>query len=111
LILTRLVSSYGTETLAGFGIGVRLEFLLIPVAFGVGVTCVSMVGIAIGAGDVDRARRVAWTGAFYAAALVGVIGCVVAIWPDHWSMLFTNDKGVLTAASAYFTRAAPTYAF
>jgi MATE family, multidrug efflux pump len=110
LILTRLVSSYGTETLAGFGIGARLEFLLIPVAFGVGVTCVSMVGMAIGAGDVDRARRVAWTGGLYAAALVGVIGLIVAIWPDHWSTLFTNDKGVLSAASAYFTWAAPTYA-
>jgi Na+-driven multidrug efflux pump len=110
LILTRLVSSYGTETLAGFGIGARLEFLLIPVAFGVGVTCVSMVGIAIGAGDVDRARRVAWTGGFYAGALVGVIGLIVAIWPDHWSTLFTNDRGVLSAASAYFTWAAPTYA-
>jgi putative MATE family efflux protein len=110
LILTRLVSNYGTETLAGFGIGARLEFLLIPVAFGVGVTCVSMVGMAIGAGNVDRARRVAWTGGIYAAALVGIIGMVVALWPDLWSALFTDDLGVLASASSYFTWAAPTYA-
>ena len=110
LILTRLVSSYGTETLAGFGIGARLEFLLIPVAFGVGVTCVSMVGMAIGAGNVDRARRVAWTGGIYAATLVGVIGMIVAIWPDLWSTLFTSDQGVLSSAGAYFSWAAPTYA-
>jgi putative MATE family efflux protein len=110
LILTRLVSSYGAETLAGFGIGARLEFLLIPVAFGVGVTCVSMVGMAIGAGNVDRARRVAWTGGIYAAALVGSIGLIVALWPDLWSTLFTSDRGVLASASSYFTWAAPTYA-
>ena len=110
LILTRLVSSYGTETLAGFGIGARLEFLLIPVAFGVGVTCVSMVGMAIGAGNVDRARRVAWTGAIYAAALVGSIGMIAALWPDLWSALFTSDRGVLASARSYFTWAAPTYA-
>jgi MATE family, multidrug efflux pump len=110
LILTRLVSSYGTETLAGFGIGTRLEFLLIPVAFGIGVTCVSMVGMAIGAGNVDRARRVAWTGGFYAATLVGIIGIIVALWPDLWSALFTIDPGVLTSAATYFTWAAPTYA-
>ena len=110
LILTRLVSSYGTETLAGFGIGARLEFLLIPVSFGVGVTCVSMVGMAIGAGEVDRARRVAWTGGFYAAALVGVIGVIVAIWPDLWSTLFTSDPSVLASSGTYFTWAAPTYA-
>jgi len=110
LILTRLVSSYGTETLAGFGIGARLEFLLIPVAFGVGVTCVSMVGMAIGAGNVDRARRVAWTGGIYAAALVGIIGMIVALWPDLWSTLFTSDRGVLASARSYFAWAAPTYA-
>jgi MATE family, multidrug efflux pump len=110
LILTRLVSSYGTETLAGFGIGARLEFLLIPVAFGVGVTCVSMVGMAIGAGNVARARRVAWIGGVYAAALVGIIGAIVALWPDLWSTLFTSDPGVLVAARSYFTWAAPTYA-
>ncbi len=110
LILTRLVSSYGTETLAGFGIGTRLEFLLIPIAFGVGVTCVSMVGMAIGAGDVDRARRVAWTGGIYAATLVGIIGMIVALRPDLWSTLFTSDQGVMASASSYFTWAAPTYA-
>jgi putative MATE family efflux protein len=110
LILTKLVASYGTETLAGFGIGARLEFLLIPVAFGVGVTCVSMVGMAIGAGNVDRARRVAWTGGIYAAALVGTIGVSVALWPDLWSALFTSDRGVLASARSYFTWAVPTYA-
>jgi putative MATE family efflux protein len=110
LILTRLVSSYGTETLAGFGIGARLEFLLIPMAFGVGVTCVSMVGMAIGAGNVDRARRVAWTGGIYAAALIGIIGMIVALWPNLWSALFTSDRGVLVSAASYFTWAAPTYA-
>lgn len=109
LILTRLVSNYGTETLAGFGIGARLEFLLIPVAFGVGVTCVSMVGMAIGAGNVVRARRVAWTGGIYAASLVGLIGMIVALWPDLWSGLFTIDRGVLASARSYFTWAAPTY--
>lgn len=110
LILTRLVSSYGTETLAGFGIGARLEFLLIPIAFGVGVTCVSMVGMAIGAGNVERARRIAWTGGIYAAALVGIIGLIVALKPALWSALFTNDRDVLNSASTYFAWAAPTYA-
>jgi putative MATE family efflux protein len=110
LILTRLVANFGTGALAGFGIGARLEFLLIPVSFGVGVTCVSMVGMAIGAGNVSRARRVAWTGGLYAAVLVGAIGAIVAIWPDLWSRLFTSDPGVLGAARSYFTWAAPTYA-
>ncbi|MFN5780372.1 MAG: MATE family efflux transporter, partial [Novosphingobium sp.] len=33
LVLTALVARFGPEALAGYGIGVRLEFLLIPIAF------------------------------------------------------------------------------
>ena len=65
LILTRLVAGFGTEALAGYGIGARLEFLLIPIVFAVGVASVPMVGMAMGArdiaaraaGGVDRRRR------------------------------------------------------
>ena len=59
LIITAIAARFGTETLAGYGIGSRLEFLLVPIAFSVGVASIPMVGLAIGAGDVVRARRVA----------------------------------------------------
>lgn len=45
--------------LAGYGIGSRLEFLLIPITFAIGIASVPMVGMAMGAGHVKRARRVA----------------------------------------------------
>ena len=109
LVLTRLVSSFGTEALAGYGIGSRLEFLLIPIAFAIGVACVPMVGMALGAGRVARARQVAWTGGLFSAALVGCVGVVVAVWPDLWAALFTRDAAVLASARLYFTWAGPTY--
>jgi putative MATE family efflux protein len=109
LILTRLASAFGTEALAGYGIGARLEFLLIPIAFGIGVTCVPMVGMAIGAGEVRRARSVAWQGSLYAGALVGAIGVVVWFWPDLWVALFSSDPVVVASARAYFHWAAPAY--
>ncbi len=74
LVLTGLVARLGVDALAGYGIGARLEFLLLPLSFGVGVTLVPMVGMAVGRGDVARARRVAWTGGLLAAAVVGTIG-------------------------------------
>jgi Na+-driven multidrug efflux pump len=48
LILTRLIAGFGTEALAGYVIGARLEFLLVPIAFAVGVASVPMVGMAMG---------------------------------------------------------------
>jgi putative MATE family efflux protein len=111
LILTRLVAGFGDEALAGYGIGARLEFLLVPIVFAVGVATVPMVGMAIGARDVERARRVAWTAAGLATAMLGAIGIVVTIAPDLWSGLFTGESAVRAAANLYLRWAGPGFAF
>lgn len=101
LILSGFVARYGTETLAGYGIGVRLEFLLVPIAFAIGVASVPMVGMAIGAGNIARARRVAWTAGCLSAIVVGLVGCLVILEPDLWARLFTDNAGVKAATHAY----------
>lgn len=111
LILTALVARHGVQALAGYGIGVRLEFLLIPIAFGVGVAAVPMVGMAIGAGQVARARRVAWTAGGVSAVILGVIGAVVALVPDLWAGIFSSEAGVLEQARQYLRLAGPAFAF
>ena len=109
LILTRLVAWFGTEALAGYGIGTRLEFLLVPIAFAIGVASVPMVGMAIGAGQIDRARQVAWTAAALATVLLGCLGLGVAWMPEVWTMLFTDEPAVLQASATYFRWAGPFY--
>ena len=42
LVVTALVSRFGTEMLAGYGIGARLEFLLVPITFAIGVASVDI---------------------------------------------------------------------
>ena len=101
LILTRLVASFGTEALAGYGIGARLEFLLVPIVFAIGVASVPMVGMAMGASDIGRARQVAWTAAWRGDRCLGAIGLVVTLAPDLWSGLFTSDAAVRAAANLY----------
>jgi Na+-driven multidrug efflux pump len=109
LILTRAIAGFGTEALAGYGIGARLEFLLVPIAFAVGVACVPMVGMAVGAGRIGRARRVAWTGAAVSAAALGFIGLLVETLPDLWSGLFSADAEVAAAANLYLRCAGPAF--
>jgi putative MATE family efflux protein len=111
LIFTKIVAGFGTETLAGYGMGSRLEFLLIPIAFAFGVSSVPMVGMAIGAGLVTRARRVAWTAGAAAGLSVGLVGLIVAVKPALWVSLFTNDPGVTAAANSYFAWAGPGFGF
>jgi putative MATE family efflux protein len=105
LIFTGLVARFGTVALAGYGIGARLEFLLVPIAFSVGVASVPMVGMAFGAKDIARARRVAWTAGGVAGLALGIIGLVVVLAPDLWSRLFTADAAVIAAARQYLTAA------
>lgn len=101
LVLTRLVAAVGPEALAGYGIGVRLEFLLIPIAFSVGVASVPMVGTALGSGNLARARRVAWTSGTMAFGALAVIGSIMAWQPGLWVDLFTDAPRVRAAAYAY----------
>jgi putative MATE family efflux protein len=111
LIFTKILAGFGTEMLAGYGMGSRLEFLLTPIAFAFGVASVPMVGMAIGAGMVTRARRVAWTAAAASGLTVGLVGLIVAIRPALWVSLFTRDPGVTAAANSYFAWAGPTFVF
>ena len=97
-----MLAHFGTEALAGYGIGARLEFILTSIAFATGVASVPMVGMAVGAGLVTRARRVAWTAAAVAGLSVGLVGLLVAVKPALWVSLFTTDPGVVAARKFLF---------
>jgi putative MATE family efflux protein len=111
LVLTAIAARFGVETLAGYGIGSRLEFLLVPIAFSVGVASLPMVGVAIGAGDVARARQVAWTAGGLAAAGLGSLGILLSLFPQLWVSIFTSDPGVRDAAALYLRFAGPAFVF
>jgi Na+-driven multidrug efflux pump len=70
-----------------------------------------MIGMAVGAGLVARARKVAWTAAAVSGLVVGLVGLIVAIKPALWVSLFTRDPGVTLAANSYFTWAGPAFGF
>ena len=110
-IFTHMLASFGTEILAGYGIGARLEFMLTSIAFAVGIASVPMIGMAIGAGKIARARHIAWIAGLVGFASVGVFATVIAIFPDIWVNIFTSDPGVRAASRLYLSTVAPMYAF
>src|SRR3977135_2319548 len=70
-----------------------------------------MVVMAIGAGLVTRARRVAWTAGAAAGLTVGLVGLIVAGDPALWGSLVPRDPGVTSAANSCFAWAGPAFAF
>jgi putative MATE family efflux protein len=111
LCITSLVSRFGAAALAGYGIGARLEFLLIPMIFGIGAALTAMVGVNVGAGHLNRALRIGWTGAAAAGLLSGGLGLVVAVWPDGWIGLYSQDPAVLAAGRSYLRIVGAVYLF
>jgi Na+-driven multidrug efflux pump len=91
--------------------GSRLEILMTPVALAFGVASVPMVGMAVGAGLLARARQVAWTAGAATGFTVGLIGLIVAVEPALWVSLFTSDPGVTAVAYSYFAWAGPAFGF
>jgi len=111
-LLTALVGlAGGPDAVAGYGTGARLEFLLVPLVFGLGAPLVALVGTNIGAGQRDRALRVALTGGAIAFGLCETVGLAAAIWPEAWLGLFGHDPGMLAAGVVYLRYAGPAYGF
>lgn len=109
---TALVGAYaGTAALAGYGTAVRLEYLLIPMAFGLGAPMVALVGANIGANQPERARQAALTGGAIAFALGEIVGLCAAVWPLAWLHLFGTDPDLEASGSIYLRIVGPVYGF
>ena len=101
----------GPDAVAGYGTGARLEYLLVPLVFGLGAPLVALVGTNIGAGQRARALRIALIGGGIAFALSETIGLAAAIWPQAWLGLFGSDPHMLAAGTAYLRSVGPAYGF
>lgn len=110
-ITTGLVGSFGTAAIAGYGTGARLEYLLVPLVFGLGAPLVAMVGTCIGAGQRERALRATWAGAALSFAMAETIGLLAAVFPHAWLSLFDADPAMQAAGAQYLRMVGPVYGF
>ena len=108
-VATGLIGQFGPAAIAGYGTGSRIEYLLIPLVFGLGGPLVAIVGTNIGAGERVRALRTAWIGAAIAAGLCEIIGLLAAAFPHAWLSLFDENAAMLDAGSRYLRVVGPFY--
>ena len=111
LVLTGLVGRFGTEALAGYGIGSRVEFLMIPLIFGIGTAMTSIVGANIGALNIDRAEKVGILGGSTAGFVSIFIGLTLALFPEAWIQFFTDDIKAFEVTKKYIQIVGPFYIF
>lgn len=101
----------GAGGVAGYGTAARLEYLLIPIAFGLGTPLVAMVGTSIGAGNRERALQIVLAGGAIAFVITGAVGVGAALFPEVWLHLFTRDATAIAVGSQYLRIAGPFFGF
>jgi putative MATE family efflux protein len=100
ILVTGAVGLFGTAALAGYGTASRLDYVMIPILFGLSSAVLTMVGINVGAGNGARARHIAWVSALIGVGVTETIGLVAAVAPFLWVGLFTDDPAVLATFAA-----------
>jgi putative MATE family efflux protein len=109
ILVTGAVGLFGTTALAAYGISSRLDYVMIPILFGICTATLTMVGVNLGAGQAARARRIGWISACVGAGVVGSIGLAIGAFPLLWLHLFSHDAEVLREGAIYLRIVAPAY--
>jgi Na+-driven multidrug efflux pump len=110
-IVTAYVAMGGVEALAGYGAGSRLEFLLVPLAYGIGGPVGIVISANLGAGQIERAVSASWIGVLMAGAVTELIGLTAAAFPQAWIGIFSQDPSVLQIGAEYLHRVGPFFGF
>jgi len=104
IVLTFLVASFGTVTMAAYGIGTRILSLVIIPSHGLSIATSTLVGQNMGAGKIDRAERVAKISAkvgFFALSLVGIF---IFVFAKEIAAFFIPGETTTIQSSSQFLR-------
>jgi Na+-driven multidrug efflux pump len=111
MALTGVVARLGASDLAAYGLGTRLDFLLMSFGYGFGAAVLTLVGMAAGARRPDRVRAFVTRAGVMAAVVLAVPGFLLAWRPALWLGLFTDDAGIHAVGARYFRIIGPSYPF
>ncbi len=94
-MLTIIVGFFGTDALAAFGVGFRLDSLAVLPGLGVSTALVSIVGQNIGAGKVERARSFILKAGVMSSAFMTLFGVVFYLFASGITSMFNSEPSVV----------------
>jgi putative MATE family efflux protein len=100
-IITRLLSSYGPEAVAGFGVATRIEFFLLTTLLALSVVLAPFIGQNWGAGRHDRVQQgIRFSKQF---SLIYGVACIVLLMPfaKPLASLFNEDAAIVANIATY----------
>ena len=104
IIMTFLVASFGTLTLAAYGIGGRiLSFIILP-ALGLSMATSTLVGQNIGAGKIKRAEKIAKLSSLTSFIILTLVGILFFFFAEQISAIFIPGELETIQATALFIK-------
>lgn len=104
IVLNSFIASYGTATMAAFGMVNRITSLIMQPAMGVGAALTSIVGQNLGSDQVDRVRE-AFIKSIKLTISFSIIGCILLLWKDkeivNFFMQSKDDLEVISQGVNY----------
>jgi putative MATE family efflux protein len=101
IALIFLITEYGTYTLAGYQVGLRIEGLAFMPGIGFTIAAMALVGQNLGAKRYKEAENSAITTMKVASVLMGTLGILMIFIPEYLCMIFTSDEKTIEEAVIY----------
>ncbi len=101
MLLTRVITSFGSEPLAALGLGHRIEGLAYFAAVGFSVAASTLVGQNLGASKPERAEKAAWLSVLYISVLLLVVSLLFFFFGRYIVRFFINDPNVIAEGTRY----------
>jgi putative MATE family efflux protein len=97
--LVRIMSTFGSEALAGYTIAVRIIIFTFMPAWGLSNAAATLVGQNLGAKQPERAARSVWITGFITMGFMLLVSLVYIFGNEMLVRIFTKDPAVVTAGA------------
>nr|WP_295059645.1 MATE family efflux transporter [Sulfurimonas sp.] len=101
LLFVAIIAAYGTEALAGYQVGLRIEGIAFMPGFGFAIAATALVGQSLGAKNRERAYNMGIISGRVAYIFMGSVGLFLILFPEFLVGFFTEDKETIAVASYY----------
>jgi len=101
MLLIRIISTFGKEAVAAYGLLMRLNQIAILPCVGIGTAVITLVGHNVGAGKLKRAQATTWVSVLCAMAVTQMVCFVLISAPRLWMRIFSADEQVIAYGVSY----------